>query len=158
MGLYVPWQGIGLLRSLPHTAWCSWEEWVSPSSILRFPAEVWQLHNSLPQMQLTLRMLLVMHGLPGAVRSFPPVALADASSHGFSNSHSSTRQAMAMAKNNMYQAKILLFDRWSTKHRLTVTWVQLRCYKLCYDSRLLNRTEWWRLKTIIFFLCGLVWW
>lgn len=71
MRAYVLWQVIGLLRSLPHTAWCSWEGRVSPSSILRFPAEVWQLHNSLFQMQLTLRMLLVMQGLPRAVKSSP---------------------------------------------------------------------------------------
>lgn len=47
-----------------------------------------------------------MQGLRGAVRSFPPAALTDASSHGFSNSRLATRQAMAMAKNDMYQAKI----------------------------------------------------
>jgi len=62
-----------------------------------------------------------MQELPRAVKSFAPAALTDASSLGLSNSHSGTREAMAMAKNHIYQAKILVFDRWSAKHRLVVT-------------------------------------
>lgn len=62
-----------------------------------------------------------MQGLPGAVKSFPSAALTDTSPHEFSNSHRGTRQAMAMAKNHMYPAKIPIVDRWSAKHRLIVT-------------------------------------
>lgn len=141
------WQSIGLQKSLPHSAWCSWEGWVAPSSILRFPPAVWQLHNSLSQMQLTLRMVLVMQGLPGAVKSFPPVALTDTDFCGFSRGHSGTRQATAMAKNHMYQDKIPGFDRWSAKTRLITTWVQQSCCQLSYKG-FSNRTQKWSFFTV----------
>lgn len=62
-----------------------------------------------------------------------------------------------MAKNHVCKAKITLVDRESVKSRLIVTWLQQKCCKLSYDSKLLNRTEWWLWK-IIFFQCSLVWW
>lgn len=62
-----------------------------------------------------------MQGLPGTVKSFPPVTLAETDLHGFSTGHSGTRQATAMAKNHVYQTKIPSFDRRSAKTRLITT-------------------------------------